>query len=311
MDPILLEQAKTEITNRFLTLAGTEMLAAPGAPDKLYHYTSAEGLKGILQSGQIYATNVLYLNDTAELADSVRTLEAVMESESKDLPVELAFMLKVLIPHHLQELPIDYFVVCFCEDGDLLSQWRAYGTQGTGYSIGFATRALMGLGRRLQKIEYDPQVKARLIKERFSIIKEVLKPIMGELEIRADEDMSILNSFALAIAVGFTPMLASMKNQKFSEEREWRLVIMQARPTVRPRDDSSLPVQFRVSSGRVVPYVSLSWLQGQARLARPIASLRHGPASDSALTKRALSDLLEECGLNGVEVSGSDIPLRA
>ncbi|MFO1205708.1 MAG: hypothetical protein U1E63_08295 [Burkholderiales bacterium] len=32
----------------------------------LYHYTTAEGLKGIVESQQLWATNIAYLNDAEE-----------------------------------------------------------------------------------------------------------------------------------------------------------------------------------------------------------------------------------------------------
>jgi hypothetical protein len=39
-----------------------------------------------------------------------------------------------------QPKPIDNFAISFCDDGDLLSQWRGYGSFGSGYAIGFEPR---------------------------------------------------------------------------------------------------------------------------------------------------------------------------
>ena len=36
-------------------------------PDVLYHYTDSGGLKGILSSGKIWATDIHYLNDKSEI----------------------------------------------------------------------------------------------------------------------------------------------------------------------------------------------------------------------------------------------------
>jgi hypothetical protein len=36
-------------------------------PDTLYHYTDINGLRGIFEDGEIWATNSLFLNDTTEL----------------------------------------------------------------------------------------------------------------------------------------------------------------------------------------------------------------------------------------------------
>jgi len=35
------------------------------------------------------------------------------------------------------QAPQDFYVCCFCEEDDLLSQWRSYGANGTGVSLGF------------------------------------------------------------------------------------------------------------------------------------------------------------------------------
>jgi hypothetical protein len=37
-------------------------------PKRLFHYTSQAGLLGIITSNVLWATNVLYLNDSSELA---------------------------------------------------------------------------------------------------------------------------------------------------------------------------------------------------------------------------------------------------
>src|SRR5205085_10103226 len=36
------------------------------------------------------------------------------------------------------------YVASFCENGDLLSQWRAYGAFGGGYAVGFSSIGLYG-----------------------------------------------------------------------------------------------------------------------------------------------------------------------
>lgn len=39
----------------------------PGDTKRLFHYTCQKGLSGIIESGVVWATNVLYLNDSSEL----------------------------------------------------------------------------------------------------------------------------------------------------------------------------------------------------------------------------------------------------
>lgn len=61
---------------------------------------------------------------------------------------------------------LDVYITCFCEDGDLLSQWRAYAGRDSaaGYALGIGTRPpLLGgvqaagrqHGLRLRRVLYD------------------------------------------------------------------------------------------------------------------------------------------------------------
>ena len=44
-------------------------------PDVLYHYTTQAGLLGIIQSKQIWATSVLFLNDTTEINYAIKLIQ--------------------------------------------------------------------------------------------------------------------------------------------------------------------------------------------------------------------------------------------
>ena len=43
-------------------------------PELLYHYTTAVGLEGILTTGDLWATNALYLNDATEITHFLNLL---------------------------------------------------------------------------------------------------------------------------------------------------------------------------------------------------------------------------------------------
>src|SRR5712691_7887648 len=60
-------------------------------------------------------------------------------------------------------------ITCFCENGDLLSQWRGYSAHGYGYSLGFDTTILReraaSSGFILGRCIYDPMVQDKIINE--------------------------------------------------------------------------------------------------------------------------------------------------
>ena len=54
----------------------------------LYHYTSQAGLLGIIQKREIWATNLLFLNDTAELNYAIQIMRQEIENLKEKLSVE-------------------------------------------------------------------------------------------------------------------------------------------------------------------------------------------------------------------------------
>jgi hypothetical protein len=216
---------------------------------------------------------------------------------------------------YLEQMSLDYFVICFCQNGDLLSQWRAYGARGAGYSIGFKTTALGdaagSAGFAFRKVQYEPDIKKEILWKRVEIIRQNLEAISEALVPKNDADWHTLGQFVNRLAAQFAPALASMKHVTFKEEQEWRLIRMQAGLSAPGRDQSSLPVRFRVADGNLVPYVALRWTPDSGQLVDSIAEVRYGPVSNPKLTEKSLLDLLSGYDCGGTKVSGSDVPLRA
>jgi hypothetical protein len=120
---------------------------APEEP--LYHYTDSGGLVGILESQTLRATDARYLNDALELEHGCRLVDHVLREKWRSLPrserrgvtpaitlfLDMALTDRLFDPYEPGRFA---FVTCFCEEGNLLSQWRAYADRGAGYSIGFS-----------------------------------------------------------------------------------------------------------------------------------------------------------------------------
>jgi hypothetical protein len=132
----------------------------------LYHYTTQEGLLGIIEKQKIWATHLQYLNDTSEgqiftklLLDELNRRAAADAEKSSTNITEFERLLRLSIdPADHQNETIDIgssafswisnqsaFVTSFSADGNLLSQWRAYSGV-AGYSIGFRRSYLKSAG---------------------------------------------------------------------------------------------------------------------------------------------------------------------
>ncbi len=183
--------ACNEVESRFQQLWSAEDNSDEQPPNLLYHYSSAEGLLGIIQSRQLWATNALYLNDTSEISDALEVFRSELESVPLNLG-EMAGFLSQGIPEYSEQAPLDHFVVSFCEGGDLFSQWRGYGSQGTGYSIGFHSSALLAASKSgqhtlrgsctLRRVKYLQNQKIELMRKRIDILRGILEPLRDKLE---------------------------------------------------------------------------------------------------------------------------------
>jgi hypothetical protein len=139
-------------------------LAQGAAPDFLYHYTDVAGLIGILNSGSLWATNLRFMNDSRELDHARQLMIDVLHDARTRATAPGQRTVIDAIETNLTTLTgyPDFYSVSFSSDGDLLSQWRGYGSAGGGYAIGFDPDGLVcpegghpQTGRFLNRVVYD------------------------------------------------------------------------------------------------------------------------------------------------------------
>src|SRR5450755_2950832 len=107
-------------------------------PSVLYHYTDANGLLGILQSRKLWASDVMYLNDSKEIHYGHGLGLAFIQQFREDSMVYRSLRRGLgYLSSMINEANVNDYIVSFCAKPDLLSQWRAYGRNGTGFAIGF------------------------------------------------------------------------------------------------------------------------------------------------------------------------------
>ncbi len=146
-------------------------------PDELFHYTSAEGFLGILATGRLWAARVEYLNDATEFGYGTSLLQEVLEKKKTEVPPgwKSEFLTRCL--RGIPDAWCTYFVACFCTDGDLLSQWRGYGSRGGGYAVGFQARRLGTGGAQevcLRRVLYEREQQRPLVE---ALVDDCLKAL--------------------------------------------------------------------------------------------------------------------------------------
>lgn len=325
--------------DRLITESGLNPTA--GSPEAIFHYTTAEGLLGILTSGEMWATNYKYLNDSSELEHAFRLLNRilaeVLESASDLSALSRATLTAISGSPQLGLPYIDLFVSCFCGKDDLLSQWRGYGAQGGGYSVGFnpvvpIQQSLLGRHYSLHRVLYEETQQTGLLRS----LVEAFCGAMNGLEavpcdgIKAPVTSSEVSVRNLTIRTHLPPpvdelfssfsravvtIAACCKSSSFREEEEWRLVHFfgKAEGFAHPE------IQFRAAKGMVVPYIRLPLfaeglgphMRGERPMNFRLSSVRHGPSLHPDSAKRSLQLLLSRYLPNqGTRIEGSVIPVK-
>jgi hypothetical protein len=288
-------------------------------PPILHHYTDAFGVQGIVSSNSLWATATQFSNDVSEIEYAV-SIAAELIEETWGKKKRLGPWEKVLAEHlvRLFETPLHSFgqpfIVSFCEDGDLLSQWRAYGGM-SGFSLAFSPliehdkvrlACRNGFRTMVKRVIYDPdKQRARL---RF-LLNHLVKLVNGfSFATTSSQGAAAHVELSLLLILEMTDWACTVKHGAFSEEKEWRIITYPKGATlvgVKPADYEGVSV--RPTARLLLPYMILE-PSSQKRL--PLLEIRCGPSQFQEQSARAMNILLRKHGYKHLAVTLSRVPLR-
>lgn len=231
----------------------TEKLFGDTPQGLLYHYTTLKGVLGIVGCRKLWASDIRYMNDSAELkhaADLIR--DEIRERiagghENADLLGQFADWVTNRITNgHMM------FAASFRAHGNLLSQWRGYSSHGKGVSLGFSAEFIGQCVKKQQfqigKCIYEPGRQHKLICQIIdSVESDVYSQLQGD-ETREQLSQIYKNVFE-NIEVYLLRIAAILKHPSFREEMEWRIIS----PVISRCSES--PILFREANAMLVPYI--------------------------------------------------------
>lgn len=318
--------------------------------NELYHYTTAAGLSGILESKSLWATHASFVNDEEEIIgfyDRIlpKILRPVLRKYVEDIkgksefqqlqgntPFDLYFEEQFIkLIRTLKEVASgfhDHYIVSFTtttdpdeHDHGLLSQWRAYGPDG-GYALVFDTAPLDKIiSEEIAPYQDEKYLWADVqysLNERLHTDDPDTNHCIEELEAAAAKYFrSNSTNDASDFSEPLTTLSCLFKHRGFEEEHEVRLVLslLGSKLESHPKLQSvrQHPIKTTVRGGVTVPFVELCVREANSiRQHLPIKRIIVGPHRDKNDRKRAVQLLLKQHGLNDLidKVSVSDIPYR-
>lgn len=333
----------------------------------VYHYTDCESCLSIIKSGSLWASDLEAVNDPAELYTARGLLHDILSVYSERTAlfadaIQRAIGLEHLPPRRefpgelrsqcqrFAEAGIQYlqgysadsrwgaalghvFGVSFCKKPDLLSQWRAYGLNGSGICIGFDRHQLeTGFQGSSEFVDVNYQRKEQtkhvvtLIRAAFGQYQAELNQLdpngnvfarreptvnvneEGRLEFTIDseekpsrKEKEIIEKCLDTVLSELSTVAHTFKLNAFSEEQEARLI---SKFAVSGADLTN--VQLRARGEKLIPYIEVK----PAASLLPIRKVIIGPSSQSFDQTYALKILLEKKGHVDVDVERSRFALR-
>lgn len=306
--------------------------------DALFHYTTATGLIGIFDTGDIWSTAYYCANDESELAAGKGVLAPLFRSTTYKLieaqdPRVLTFArrgvdIREYADRFEQQIAgmtlslLCAYITCFCKPTSkedfhhgLLSQWRGYGSDG-GYALHFSRKKLLaaiesankpdGLSYDLQDVYYTTEnpLKAKILSHSDAFVSAYLS-FLDELAEPLDSRKRTMRSPIAGLPGGpleaFLDYLVHTKNEHFGEERECRLSLIQPVSS----SSSCLSVQYFNRGGLLVPYTRTP--RSSFNVLDCLEWIIVGPGPRMSARFKSVSQLVRQSGRE-INVRASHIP---
>lgn len=219
----------------------------------VYHYCDNYKMANILSGKTLRMSDITKSNDYEEVKMFFPGILDAIEDEYRKDEFPLQYMDRTnrdalgklldweydILRYEFDRGGVTNFVVCFCEEGDVLSQWRGYADNGKGCSLGFSVKELEDYCNTYKGILRFEQVDYKTVKEiNVTIVEEALK-VLNELRGLRNwivENLPSLHEEKIdkMFRYYFHQMISSVlmsslkyKNETFKEEQEWRLFFSQ------------------------------------------------------------------------------------
>lgn len=271
-------------------------------PD-LYYYTTVETMRFILENGNIYATNLKYMNDSEEYSNGLTELKKILNEkfeESRDTINQ--DKLDEYLKKHAES-----YSISFSTQRDLLSQWSMYaGESGVSLKMNFqkpqeycfyADKQDKRDKRKYTRNDIYPK-RVYYITEN-SMNAEDYEKVKKEIEAEIDERLSVQGAVKEGDMVGenavdiWLEMTPYLKRYEFYQEGEYRLAysIYVA--------NSPLQIDYRTSKHVLIPYLDVECKNGW-----PIEEIIVGPGYNQQVVFTSLTHYMDNADLKVPLVEG-------
>jgi len=286
----------------------------------LFHYTSQDGLIGIVNKKQIWCSHIFYLNDIEENLNGWKIFFDVLkkykatENKASSFRQEIQNYARVhseidfdnLENRDMKKLRIDQynlFVFSLSREEDDLSQWRSYTPESRGFCIHFKFDETF-IKEQKTFLNGDPNDNSSASNCQILLRECIYKPLTKEvamtrlLDYYFQQFANQTQSWAQELYLRIHFLSLFFKNEKFEHEKECRLV-------VRVHDQCKELIKIKPGKTFLVPYIELDTIPNS------IKGITIGPSPFPYHSEAALKTLIRNSGLDiNMSINRSNVPYR-
>jgi len=273
----------------------------------LYHYTTLDGLYGIIENNCIHATHISYLNDPSEEKYFEYILNKLLNVNKE---AEYTYEILYDAPYEIIFDNYEKYIISFCELPDSLSMWNYY-SKGNGFNLGFQLNNMIDRSRKIidfklleTKIVYNEEDQLKILSDYLSEHQnsakkfEELKRELENSKTKKNNIYSIEQDKLIANFMdGLSVIKKKFKHPSYSDEREVRLII--------ETSDKFNQIFYRKTlKGCLIPFIKIP-----ITLNNDIISITLHPLQNK-LGINGLKHFIKNKKLFHIQIKESEIPFR-
>jgi hypothetical protein len=266
-------------------------------PKTLFHYTDSETLLKIIENKCIWMTHALYTNDSSEFIHGMIKFKSALDIlEDKGVEKSWLDRIREFFDQEMKSPLAEPYVFSLTERSDQLSQWRGYGDNCNGLSIGFNTEVFnadAGIHFKCVSVIYDPSIQNQIVN---SVIQGFINLILS-LGHKIDDGKKWGPSLARGYFQVAYAQSIRFKDPSWCEEREWRNI------KLTPPQDANIFLRKGSSSLKKTYNLNLADVENL------ITVVNIGPLSDKEKQIKALEFLKLNSNLK-FDITMSMIPMK-
>ena len=278
---------------------------------RIYHYTSPEGIKGILTQNEIWFSNTKFLNDSTE-NNYIYSLFPKYPDIYKEVLLEKYFfdLIRKVADSYLQKdwcylddnvwWADNIYVASFSKSKDNLGLWNYYtkNSNSVGYNLGFDYIPFNISSNELKYIHgeviYDKKKQVKLLKEIILQYNKIFKDYKNDIETNQLTKNNFIKSFIDIIEL----YNIFFKNPAFRDEQEYRCAIYNV------INYAGIMPETRIIDGVFIPYLKIRYDLNA------LYSIGISPSNNKELLQKGIEFFLKTKSIYRPEIWCSKIPKR-